>query len=551
MSLVIDLSLILAVSATYALVLTRFKQPLIPAYILAGFMLGPSALGLLEPNATLTFFAEMGMALLLFVIGLELNPTTFRSASKRILGITTAQVLVTAAAGYGLGTLLEMDIQESMIIGIVLAFSSTVVVVKILEEKCWMESLHAKLAISIMLVQDILAILALPLVGMEGDIASSLLKTTTLFALAYACGQFLIPRIFAAAKTSGEIIILWGTTILFSFIALATSLGFSPAIGGFLAGIIIAPYSYALEVSMRIRPMRDFFAALFFVSLGVNFVISEALSAPTLIIGMLAIVTLLKPTLIAIGSVISGYAARTSLQTAIPLGQISEFSLIIASIGLASGALGATTASAIILATMLSVIISTIVANKDQHILRYIEPLLRPLQEPAQDPEETTKQTRPRVVLIGCDRTGTHIQSELARKKIPYLVIDYNPEVVAKLSARNVPARFADITDPHLFDTLRLDSASMIISTSPSLDANLHLARAISRATRRADKPTFITTATTADDARILYQHKADYVLLPHALGGAHIALLLESGRLSGAHLNHIRSAHIRSIANG
>ena len=423
--------------------------------------MGPSILGLLSPNPTLYFFADIGMAMLLFVVGLH-QTRSLAQASKKIIAVTVTQVAVVSLIGFALGKLIGLNSTESLLMGVVIAFSSTVVVVKILEEKRWTDSLHAKLAISVMLVQDLIAILALPLVGAQAEgFLIPLLKLMVLFLAAYVCGAIAVPRLFAHALKSGEVIILLSCALLFGFIALATALGFSPAIGGFLAGIMIAPYNYSLEVSVRVRPMRDFFDALFFVSLGVELVIGDALSMPLAVLAMLVVVAVIKPVIIGALSMLAGYNASTSIKTGIPLGQISEFSLIIASVGLGAGSISGPFASAITLATMTSIILTSYAVSKERSIVAVIEPMLRKYQK-----NEPAKKlgADPKVVLIGCDRTGAHIQKMLAKNKIPYVIVDHNPDVIERLCAKGIPCKFADESDPHFFDSLNLKSAKTIIA---------------------------------------------------------------------------------------
>lgn len=546
MSLVVELTLILAVSAACALALARYKQPLVPAYILAGLMLGPSVSGLMSANETLTFFADIGMAMLLFVVGLELNPSTLAKASRKIVVVTVIQVAAMIGIGFGAGSVLGLSIRESLILGAVVAFSSTVVVVKILEEKKWTDSLQAKLAISMMLMQDVLAIIALPLVGAEGDgIAMPLAKIILLFAVTAGCGWIAVPRIFKEALRHGETVILSSIALLFSFITLAGYLGFSPAIGGFLAGVMIAPYGYSLDVAMKIRPMRDFFAALFFVSLGVQLAIGDALSMPGAVITLLALVAVVKPAMVALLCIQSGYSVRTSLKTSAPMGQISEFSLIIASAGLASGSIDASLASAITLATMASIIISSYTASKDREIIYWIHPYLHRFEAKK---EEKATHDDAQVVLIGCDRTGSRIQRLLHRQKTPYVVIDHNPDIIDRLIAKGVPCRYADASDPHFYESMNLNNAKKIISTTPSFEANLAIAK---NKRSHAKESVLLACARSVDEAKELYRHKADYVILPNSISGEHIAHLMQHGHLERGKIDKLTKQHMRAIKNG
>ncbi|MEK6874379.1 MAG: cation:proton antiporter [Nanoarchaeota archaeon] len=542
MVLVFDLALILVISSVAALLLSRFKQPLIPAYILAGLLLGPSGLGMLSPNPTLRFFADIGMALLLFVIGLQLNPRTIYHTSRRIISITTIQVILITLLGYIIGQYFGISTVESLLLGILLSLSSTVVVVKILEEKNWIDTLQAKLAIGIMLIQDMIAILIIPLLS-AGSGIFPMLKLVLLLLSVYVIGSIFVPRIFELAKRSGEVIVLCGTGILFSMIALATALDFSPAIGGFLAGVMIASYSCALEVSLRVKPMRDFFAAIFFVSLGIEFALYDALTTPGLLFSILFIVILIKPLLITFLTIINMYSARTAIQTALPLGQISEFSLIIASAGVATATISPALSSLLILATMISIITSTYTAHKEQAIIKILEPTLRKLQQKQDTPISHIRD--PQVILIGCDRTGSHIQHMLEKNRVPYLIIDHNPEIISRLLTKGIPCKLADISNPHIFETLALEQAKLIISTSPHLESNLHLANYISKGKTHS---MLIACASSIEDARKLYQHKTDYVILPHALSGQHIALLMNGGQLTPQNLMKLRKDHLNTL---
>jgi Kef-type K+ transport system membrane component KefB len=358
MDFVYSLGLMIVVAAVFALLAKRFGQPLLLGYVLAGLVLGPTVTNIIaDPAPVMAFFAEFGLILLMLVIGLELDFSKIKSLGKMSIIIGTLQVILIAGVVWALALLLGFSMITSVYTGLVVAFSSTLVVVKILADKGELDTMHGGMILGILIVEDILAVIGLTLLGalIESGEASHALPTFThllevagmhlpqvawfsivelvinsilFIVVAFLFSKYVLPRIFRIAATSTELLFASAFGVALTLAAIGAFFGFSFAIGAFVAGIALSSAPFSHEVMGKVKPVKDFVLVLFFVALGTLLTFSNFAAQFKLIAFLLLAALLLKPVLIFLVRKVFRYNNRVSFLVSAGLAQISEFSLI-------------------------------------------------------------------------------------------------------------------------------------------------------------------------------------------------------------------------------
>lgn len=552
-----DIGLMIIIATVGGYLAKLLKQPLIPAYILVGFILGP-VLGLVTNVDIIRLLAEIGIAFLLFTVGIELDLKKLRDIGNiaSLGGMLQFFILFTTA--FFIAIMFGYIPMEAIYVGLVLAFSSTMVVIKLLGDKHQLDTLHGRVIIGLLLMQDIIAILALSVLATAGNgftpvfIILSLLKGVLLFVIAYFASRYIFPYIFKFAARSQELLFLVAVSLCFVFAISFNMLGFSIAIGAFVAGLTIANLPYNIEVIARVRSLKDFFATLFFVTLGMELILTDINASLLWFIFVLIIFTILfKPFITMIICSYFGYTKRISFLTSIDLAQISEFSLIIVAQGLILGHISQKIFSIATLIAILSITTTSYFFKFDDKIYRHLSKFLSGFER------LTTKthvmhyfhdNMKKEVILIGYDRIGYKVFKTLEKLKKSCVIVDFNPDIIKKLIANKVPCIYGDIGDLEVIERLDLKHAELVVSTIPNVNDNMLLMKKVRRVNGKAK---IIVTANLVDEALELYDGGADYVILPHYLGGEHVALLLEDvstdfNKLLKTKLNHIKDLRLR-----
>jgi Kef-type K+ transport system membrane component KefB len=553
----LELTFVLIVAGAIALLVSFFKQPSIIAYLLTGLLVGPLGYFHLKEHDVLAGLSQIGITLLLFMVGLELDISQFKRMGKAAMFSGFGQVLISWVLGIGLLVLLGISFPAAAFLSIALAFSSTIIVIKLLSEKRDVESLYGKIAVSILLIQDFVAILLLILLPTFNQhqttmplwltLAATTVKAVFLICLILWSGRKLFPQILRFIGRSDELLLVFslawalGLGVFFSL----PFIGFSLEIGGFLAGIALANSAVHYQIGARIKSLRDFFIILFFIVLGTEFVITDIQSIilPSLLLA--GFVVLVKP--VVIFSLLSrlGYKSRTSFFTGLSLSQISEFSLILATLGLKYGYLSEQQVGMLTLAGIISIAWSSYGILSSSKIYERLRPFLAKFER-ANLREHQGKHfaQKNHIVLIGAHRLGEHVSRALAHQNRPYVIVDFNPEVTEKLAEQNIPVVCGDITDSHIQALVNLADAKLIISTVPDLRDNLILADVAKKPPIRTR---LVITAQDEPEAIELYAHGVDYVILPHYIGGIHLSKLFKNG-YKFTELKKMREHHLKLL---
>jgi len=497
--------------------------------------------------------SEIGVAFLLFVVGLELNLKKLKDVGNVIIVGSIVQIVTMFLIGIGLGIWLGFVGPEIIYVGLILSFSSTMVVIKLLADKNELDTLHGRIIIGILLMEDLFAIIALSAIQTINNFSAvllveSIMKVFGLLIIIYICGKYIFPAIFKVAARSQEILFLVAITICFSFGMLAVAFDLSIAIGAFLAGVSLANLPYNLEIESKVRSLRDFFSTIFFVSLGMELVLGNisAWIAPLFI--LTAIIIIFKPLLITTILSFFGYKRKTSFMTSTSLAQTSEFSLIIVAQGAILGHLSQNFLSITTLLAVLTITVSTYFIKFDKEMYQKTKDYLKFFEKfSSADKELIYIEENPvyKVILMGYDRMGYSIAKSLTKLKKDFLIVDFNPDIIKKLIKNKQPCIYGDVSDIEIIHKLDLKQAEMIISTVPDIKATKLLIKKIRNVNSQS---TIIVSALDIEDSLKLYEEGADYVIMPHLLGGNHMALMLESITYDFDKLIQTKIEHIREL---
>jgi len=522
-----QLAIVLAVAALVGGFARLFRLPMIFAYLVAGAVLAGTGVVPEATSGLYRLFGEIGIMFLLFLIGMEINYSSLRLVGMTAIVVGLGQIVISAVIGTMIGILLGYPPLTAGYLGVIMAFASTVVVVKVLSEKHEMNSLHGKIILGILLMQDFLAMVALvTLAGFDagqGVNAGSMLGTVMIAVLFFVfmlwVGRSFVPRVMHEMAHVQELMFVGTIAWLFIVAAVATKLGLSIEIGGFLAGIALANSSEQFHLSNRMRPLRDFFLVLLFISLGTSLSIANLSTVIGPVIVITLAVVLINPLVVTIILRFMGYHHRTAILSGLHISQLSEFSLVVAAIGARLGHMDPTIVSTITLAAIVSIGISSFLMLHSETVYRFMR---RYIRTSTHDPERKV-QARYDVVMIGAHRLGRNILRNLGKTKV--LVIDYDPDVIARLQREGIDVSYGDIGDEEVLDGIIRARPRVVLSTSPDLEDNIGILATLRLATKV--RATVIVRAESERDAAKLYRAGADFVLLPHLMSGLSIGDVL------------------------
>ena len=532
MSLFLEITIMTVVAVIAGFLAHTLRQPPIVGFILAGLAVGYFAspdFGVVE---TIEGLAPIGVALLLFLVGLEMNLRELRNVGLPSLLTGLGQIIFTFGIGYVIATALGFSTIASVYISIALTFSSTIIVVKLLSEKKDLKSLYGRIVVGFLLVQDFVAILALVfLAGFQGgeSLLGGALRTVGLgaaFVVFAFVASHVLPKVIHRIARSQEMLYLFSIGWVLGVSALTEAVGLSIEVGGFIAGISLARSSEHFQIGAKLRPLRDFFLILFFVILGVKMFLGgvSVPVVPAIILSLFVLVG--NPLIVMVVMGALGYKSRTSFLASLTVAQISEFSLIIAALGLRFGHLSAPEAGLITLVGVLTIFVSSYFIIYGDRIYKFFRPALGVFEFRKRLIEETSAKSDliNHTVLIGTYRTGKSILEALIDSGEKFVALDFDPVLVGRLKKQGVPIVYGDATDEEIQEIVGMDKAKLIISTMPEFKDNAVL---LELAKSGKKKRKVIVTADDEHLARELYDKGADYVIVPHYIGGREIAGIL------------------------
>ncbi len=523
-----EFSILLLIIVAVSFAVKLLRQPIIIGYVLSGLLFAYLAGTLAQPlvsRDSIILMSELGITFLLFLMGLELDLKSFKYLGKDILLATLVQSAAFFAGAFAVARFFGFSSLEGVYIGVLFMFSSTLLVAKWLEDKKETDTFHGKVVISTLIIQDVLAIIALTVLTVQEPSFVSLLTTPLkgllLIGLTIVLARFALNTLLAFASRYPELLFILSLGVCFLFVEIAPLLGYSAAIGAFLGGITLANTSYKTEVITRLRPLIVFFNMLFFVGLGFQMDLSLD-SRFFFLIAVLVLLSLLLKPLVIYGTLRwRNYDARSSFLSSLHLSQMSEFGMIIAAAGVLSGAVSAAVGSLAVIGVILTMIASSYLIKYDRVLYRHAERFL-----PQQGRADAAKPIIPRgsIVIFGYHHLGKEILSLLKKEEKKITVVDNDPEHIAFAKHDGLAYIYASIHHPEFLERLNFTQAELVLSMLTDFHDN---ATILQHAKGQNPKAVVIATVKSAKDALELYRLGTDYIVYPLFVHHQHLNRVL------------------------
>jgi Kef-type K+ transport system membrane component KefB len=454
LSLLRDLGLILVAAAAVGLLARRAHVPFILAYIVAGVLIGPLT-GLLEQTSSVDTISHAGIALLLFLVGLELSVARVRDVGRVAVLAGVAQLILTGLLGWAVARGLGFPDPQAALFGLALSFSSTVIAVKLLDATGGAAAAHGRIAVGILLVQDVAVAVALAVLAgvgpadgagalaaeassfaaLLGGIVDALLGMLALIAMAAIGVRFLLPPVLRWLGRSLEALFVGSLTWCFGFLVAAEALGLSIEIGAFVAGVGLAQIDYSHELIRRVRPLADFFLAVFFVTLGAHMEVGAALAFWPQALALSLFVLIIKPAILMALIPRFGYGARPSFLASLTLAQSSEFSFVVAALALGAGLVSEAFVGVVGLVGLLTMGTSVVLIGAGPRLFEqaWRRGWLRPFGAGNDIASEDPAPLGGHVILVGMNTLGRRLVEDFSARGDRVVAIDIDPAKLAGL----------------------------------------------------------------------------------------------------------------------
>lgn len=487
----IEIGAILGLALLGGLLAKFLRQPVIVSYLLVGVIGGPAFLGILSGEGELKLLAKLGIAMLLFLVGLKLDVHLIRQIGPVALITGLGQVILTAGLGYLAALALGWSGVGAVYVAVALTFSSTIIVVKMLGDRREIDQLHGRIAVGVLIVQDILvvvAMLAIVTVGSPGesvllaDIAWTLGGGVVFLAAIAAVARWVLPRLLDWMAKSQELTLVFGVSWAVALAAASAWLGLSMEIGAFVAGVALASTPYRESLGARLVSLRDIMILFFFIELGSSLTLEGAYAqlVPALILSAAVLVG--KPLIVLLVMGLQGYRARVSLRTGLVVAQISEFSLILVGLGFSVGQADEALLSLVTLVAIFTITISTYLIAFQDKILDLLQPILRRIDGDRALRGDRSAQSHPYdAIVIGAGRLGSDIVRGLREEGAELLIVDQDPRALKSISKYDVHTLFGDASDPEFLKVLPVHETRTVVCAAPDRGTNLVVLETLQR----------------------------------------------------------------------
>jgi Kef-type K+ transport system membrane component KefB len=540
--------------------------PLILSYLFAGIVIGPIGLGLIQDAGSIRGISEIGLIFLMFILGLEINVKKLLQTGKAVFLTGVVQIAVCSLMAFGLFSVFNFDLGKYGLVylAVACALSSTLIVVKILSDQMDLDSLPSRITLGILVLQDLFAIGFMAVQPNLSDLKASALalsffKVLILVVVSWLLAKYVLPRVFKAAGRMPELMLILAMSWCFAICGVANYLSLSVEMGALVAGVSIASFPYHLDIAAKISSLRDFFITLFFVSLGLQIPIPTIevvkIASVIFVFVMLSRILTIYPVLHKLG-----YANRASLLVAVNLSQISEFSLVLAAIGVAYQHISPALLSSFILALVASALISSLLIPRAHSFYLLLNSTLQKLgfhdhvTQGANEQDLKNNSGKAGIVILGFYREASSLLVEMQKRYSPerleeIMVIDFNPEAHKELKRQGILSHYGDVSNVDMLRALNLTSARFIVCSIPDKTlkgtTNLKLLGALKQL---APESGIIVTAESVESAREMYRLGASYVILPRVIGAHYIIDILDRLQVNGA--DSIRDEAMKYLAN-
>jgi len=483
-----EVAALLVLAAGVGFVGLMLRQPLIVSFIAVGILAGPSVLGIARSDAQIDLLAELGIAVLLFLVGLKLDFNLVRTLGPVALVTGLGQVLFTTVFGFLIALALGLDAGTAVYVAIALTFSSTIIIVKLLSDKREIDALHGRIALGFLIVQDVvvvIAMIALSAIGVGGGSDGEGAFVDVLRVLGYGLAMLafvvffiryianpLVERLSRAPELLVSFAIGWAALLA----AVGHYLGFGKELGGLLAGVSLASTPFREAIAARLASLRDFLLLFFFIALGASLDLSVlgASVGPAIMLSLFVLIGNPLIVLVIMGAM--GYRKRTGFLAGLTVAQISEFSLIFMAMGVTIGHVNAEALGLVTLVGLVTIAASTYMITYSHRLYAVFEPVLgvfeRRSTEAELDSDADAKQPHD-VILFGLGRYGLGIAGALQDRGMRILGVDFSPEAVRYARAQGYDVIFGDATDPEFVAHLPLRHARWLVLAVPAHDTGL------------------------------------------------------------------------------
>ena len=522
-----EMAVLLLLSAGIGALGVRLRQPLIVAFIVVGIVVGPSVLGWVSANVQVDLLAKLGITLLLFVVGLKLDLHIIRTMGPVALATGLGQIFFTSVVGYLIAVAFGMTHIAALYVAVALTFSSTIIIVKLLSDKREVDTLHGRIALGFLIVQDLVVVLAM--IGLNAigkttefsfsDAALTVLVKGGVFILVIGLlTRYILPRLLHLLSHSQELLVLFGIAWAVALATTGAELGFSKEVGAFVAGVSLASTPYRDAMGARLVSLRDFLLLFFFIDLGARLDLGllGAQLVESLVFSLFVLIG--NPLIVMIIMGALGYRKRTGFLAGLTVAQISEFSLILGALGVSLGHISRETMGLITLVGLITISASTYMIIYSHQLYEKLAPWLtiferrNPYRE--REPGAVFEDGAADIVLFGMGRYGTGIAQALRARGSRVISVDYNPQLVRTGDTMGYPVLYGDAEDPEFIASLSLARVQWVVGTARERHVNqtlIHSLRSSGYAGRIA------VTAHNASEVARLEQAGADLVLLPYA----------------------------------
>jgi Kef-type K+ transport system membrane component KefB len=547
----IEISVIIVIAAGVALIFQLLKQPLVLGHIITGILVGPAVLNIIRSEQTIQVFSHLGITSLLFIVGLSLSPRVMRDVGKVALAAGFGQIVFTTILGYAIGFFLGFSAIVSLFLAFAFTFSSTIIVSKILSDKGDSNKLYGRIAIGMLLVQDVVATIALIFIastengaGANGILAASALKIILIGGSLCLISAYVLPALTPVFARSQEFLFLFSIGWGVGMAALFHAFGLSVELGALAAGVTLASSPYHYEIGAKMKMIRDFFIVMFFVLLGSQLSASNLSEFLWPVVAYSIFIIIGNPLIVMAIMGVMGYGKKTGFRTGLVMAQISEFSLILIILGIQHDYVPSEYLSLATIVGIVTIAASTVMMLAADRIYAALSPLLWIFEHRRHIPERAERETYD-VILFGCHRVGHDFLPTILKMRKPYLVVDFDPEIIRRLKERGIRARYGDAEDDAFLESLRLNRAKLVISTIPDYEPNEFLVNKIRKRNARA---VVIAMAQRVKDAQKLYADGASYVIMPHHTGGNEAALLVDKHGHDKKKFDLEKARHLRHL---
>jgi Kef-type K+ transport system membrane component KefB/Trk K+ transport system NAD-binding subunit len=483
-----EIAQILGLAALLGAFGQKLRQPLIIMFLATGILAGPSGFGIIKSYEEIELLSHMGIAILLFIVGLKLDLNLVRTTGLVALATGLGQIIFTSVAGFAIARTFGFDFISSAYIAVALTFSSTIIIVKLLSDKKEVDSLHGQIAIGFLIVQDIAAIaalVALTTFDLQSAEEGSLLMAS-LFIAVKGIGflgvigllmRYVLPHLLKRFAYSQEMLILFAVTWAVFLGAFGEYLGFSKEVGAFLAGISLASSEYRDSIGSRLTSLRDFLLLFFFIYLGARLDWASVGVHLNASLWFSLFVLVGNPIIVLIIMGFMGYRCRTGFMAGLTVAQISEFSLIVAALGMSLGHITKETMGLITLVGVVTIFFSTYMILYSHKLYRLLATPLKIFERKRTHREDASgidpDVLSVDVILVGLGNYGSGLAQQLLNRKKNILGVDFDPAVLEKWRSRNVFVLYGDMEDPDILEQLPLGKAQWVVSTVRNRDLNV------------------------------------------------------------------------------